>query len=267
MALAFSVDIRRITVQPGAREEIHFVGNTFSVLTAAVGGNTDPAFRLGINDGSTVPFAKGLRYRMPDGETYSRLVLENPTGAAAALVAEILIALGDISDERLTMAGSVVASITSLPAVTIAAGQSVGITGTPNVAVTSLPAVTIAGTPNMNATITGTPNVNATIAPGQAVTLTGSPMVSRENLWATFAADMSVGTTPFKLVDAYAAYRELIIQNVSFNAVRVAGTSSVSPSFGLELQPRQTLSIAHRGELWACTRAGIAKLSVVYVRI
>lgn len=230
MSVAFGVDIRQLTVAPGVRETIYGVGNTFTVLTADVAGNTDPDFRIGLSDQSPVRFGRGLRYRMPEGETFDRLTIENPPGAAASLNITVMIALGDVSDGRSQLVGTVVANIGTMPAVTIAAGQTVNIGNTP--------AVTISGTPTVNVGTTGGLGFND----GSDATVTGTPAL----LWST-----QVGT----------GRRLLIAQNIGWNDARIGSTNLISGSRGLLLRPGETATIETWFQIYGMAVSGTTTLT------
>lgn len=210
MSVAFAVDIRRLIVAPGVRETIYGVGNTFTVLTADVAGNPDPDFRIGLSDQSPVRFARGLRYRMPDAEIFDRLTIENPGGAAAPLDIQVMIACGDVSDERAQLVGTVTANIGSMPAVQIAAGQSVSITGTAAVSMARRPVEPLLAS-----------EADVTVATGATVQVLGTDVIH--------------GT--------------FVLQHLGGGAVRVSG-SGVGASTGVRLAWGQSVTIQTAGPVW-----------------
>ncbi|WP_298334114.1 hypothetical protein [Asticcacaulis sp.] len=250
MSVAFSVDIRKLVIAAGVRETIYGVGNTFTVLTADVAGNTDPDFRIGLGDQSPVRFARGLRYRMPDGEQFSGLTIENPAGAAGPLNISIMIAQGDVSDERAQLVGTVNANILSMPAVTIAAGQTLNIGTMPAVAISGTPTVGIAAGQTLNigtmpaVAISGTPTVAVASPP------TGASVVTESN----FSAD----TIQRVCLPASTSRLSVMIQNMGPATVRVG--MFVTAGSGIRLRPGQALTMDIAGEIRCICDSGTATL-------
>lgn len=238
-----------VTVPAGGEEALQVRGSSARVVSATAD------FRLGIDADASVPFAGGLAFTMPAGREFEQLRIINPNGGPVTVT--ILISAGEVHDARSTFAGTMNAAIVSMPAVTIAAGQSVGITGTPNVAVTSLPAVTITGTPNVNATITGTPNVNAAI--------TGTPTVAV----AVASAVITESPMPVDTVQKVVLWGDPLrmaacFQNLGPAVVRVG--MSVTASWGIRLLPGQAVTLETSGDIRAICESGTASLTRTWVK-
>lgn len=238
MSIAFAVDIRRVTIPVGVRETIHFVGNVLSVLSAQIGADVDPDFRLGINDDSPARFRKALRFRMPEGEQFEKVTVENPTGAAGPLTIEILLANGDVSDERL----NVVAETLEVQISNVAALET-AVNGL-NVSVASLPA-----------------NVSGAVASAMATlenaVLSGNTLVD--------VADITVGTGAVLLSAADAARRSVTVQNVGALNVRV-GSSAVTMTRGLLLRPDGSVTLDTSAAVYAISSAAGATVAVSTIR-
>jgi hypothetical protein len=131
------------------------------------------AFKISVDGGETVDIPSTKRIKFPAGYVAQRLNVKDTSGNSNTLK----FYCGNVSvynTDEVSVSGTV--SVSSMPDVAIAAGQSVAITGTPSVDVSTLPAVAIAA--GQSVAIAGTPSVINTPSAAAQVAAIGNIVAS-----------------------------------------------------------------------------------------
>lgn len=234
---ALSISNYKITVPAGGEVPIVSTGSRVRCLSAT------GTFRLGLESEATFPFEGGMSIALPDGSQFANMRVVNPGGAP--ITVELVVSFGDFTDDRATFAGTINAAIASMPAVTIAPGQSVSLTGTSAVSVTNTPSVSIIGT--------------------VPVSMAASPP-SPLNLIAYSETSIAAGAT-ILINSANTLIRQYWVQHRRGPAVRM-GHNVVSANMGIRLASGQSITIDGGPNIYihnpGASAALIARMALAY---